>query len=150
MSQTGPTTMLLLALFGESPDAARETAKQLPDAELRFFTLVIDGWEGDDVAQAKLVEMAEADPLSAGPVVWSASLAARDGDVAARNRFRVWSGLIGGSLGTAIGQDTVITDDPPNRRQVVGPNANFQGLYTYRHLYPWDLLVPGLPKLTLE
>jgi tetratricopeptide (TPR) repeat protein len=146
----GPSVAPFIALFGGRPDDARSLAEALGDDERQIATLAIDAWTGDDAAQAGLVALAEADPLDTRAVVWSALLAARDGDETARNRFRTWAGIVGGSLGTAIGQDTVVTDKPWNRRQVAGPNANFHGVYTYRRLYPWDLLVPGLPKLTLE
>lgn len=139
-----------VAMYGGRLKDARVLAQQLPGTEGQIAVLAIDAWLGDDDAQAALVAMAEANPLDTRPVVWSSLLAERDGDDATRARFASWAGIVGGSLGTAIGQDTIVTDKPWNRRQVAGPNANFQGLYTYRRLYPWDLLVPGLPKLTLE
>ncbi len=150
MTDGSPTTALLIAMFNGEPDEARARSQQLPEPQRTLYSLVVNAWNDDTAAQTRLIEIAEANPLDTTAAVWSAFLAARDGDTAARDQFRVWAGLVGGSLGTAIGQDTVVTDAPWNRRQVAGPNANFQGIYTYRRLYPWDLLVPGLPKLTLE
>ena len=145
-----PSVAPFVAMYGGRPDDARSFAQELPGTEGLIAALAIDAWLGDNDAQAALVELAEANPLDTRPAVWSSLLASRDSDDAARARFARWAGLVGGSLGTATGTDVVVTDEPLNRRQVAGPNANFQGLYTYRRLYPWDLLVPGMPKLTLE
>jgi hypothetical protein len=146
-----PSTAPLIAMFAGRTADALAYAAELPDPEGQITRLAIQAWANEDgAAQQALIDMAEANPLDTRPVVWSSLLAARDGDDAAQLRFRRWAGLVGGSLGTAIGQDTVVTDEPYNRRQVAGPNANFHGIYAYRRLYPWDLLVPGVPKLTLE
>jgi tetratricopeptide (TPR) repeat protein len=150
LSLAHPSVAPFVAMYGGRAKDARSLAQQLPGAEGQIASLAIDAWLGDDAAQAALVDLAEANPLDTRPAVWSSLLASRDGDDTARARFARWAGLVGGSLGTATGTDVVVTDKPWNRRQVAGPNANFQGLYTYRRLYPWDLLVPGVPKLTLE
>ncbi len=140
-------TMALLA--GRTADA-RALAAALPASERLIAVLAVEAWAGDDSSQAALVELAEERPLDTRAVVWSAILAERDGDIEARDRFRLWAAITGGSLGSAIGEDVIVTDKPRIRSQVPGSNANFQGLYTYRRSYPWDLLVPGLPKLTKQ
>ncbi len=140
-------TMALLA--GRTADA-RALAGALPASERLIAVLAVEAWAGDDSSQAALVELAEERPLDTRAVVWSAILAERDGDIEARDRFRLWAAITGGSLGSAIGEDVIVTDKPRIRSQVPGSNANFQGLYTYRRSYPWDLLVPGLPKLTKQ
>jgi hypothetical protein len=70
--------------------------------------------------------------------------------MAAHDRYRRWAAITSGTLGSEIGDDIVVTDTPHVGQQVPGPNANLQGWFVYRRPYPWDLLVPGLPKLTVE
>ena len=64
-------------------------------------------------------------------------------------RFRSWIAATT-VLGRDIGEDVIVTDRPTPGAQVPGANGNFQGWYVYQRQYPWDMLVPGLPKLTLE
>jgi tetratricopeptide (TPR) repeat protein len=131
-------------------DDARAAAVALPQDEREIASLVVAAWSGDGSARVDLVRLAEERPLDMRAVIWSATLAGRDGDEEAQGRFRSWAAIVGGSLGGALGEDIVVTDLPKVRSQVPGADAEFHGLYTYRRSYPWDLLVPRLPKLTKE
>jgi O-antigen ligase len=150
ISMAAPLAAVSINLYAGRIESARTLAQALPPDEGLIAGLVVEAWAGDETARAALAALAQEHPLDSGPVVWSSTLAARNGDLAARDRYRLWAAITGGSLGSAIGEDIIVTDTPRIRFQVPGPNANFQGLYTYRRSYPWDLLVPGLPKLTKE
>jgi tetratricopeptide (TPR) repeat protein/O-antigen ligase len=147
---SGPESAAFIALLAGRPDTARSIAAGLDDVTRPATELAIAAWAGDEAAQAELVAEADRHPLDTRPVVWLARLATRAEDWAATDRYESWVAIATGIPGTDIGQDVVVTDSPIVGAQVPGSNGNLQGWYVYRRQYPWDLVVPGLPKLTLR
>jgi O-antigen ligase len=147
---SGPESAALIALLAGRPDTARSIAAGLDDVTRPATELAIAAWSGDRAAQTELAAEADRHPLDTRPAVWLARLATRVEDWAAADRYESWVAIATGVPGTDIGQDVVVTDSPIVGAQVPGSNGNLQGWYVYRRQYPWDLVVPGLPKLTLR
>jgi hypothetical protein len=150
LKASGPESAAFIALLAGRQDTARSLAAGLDDLARPATELAIAAWAGDESAQAQLEAAAARNPLDTRPVVWLARLAARAEDWAATDRYESWVAIATGVPGTDIGQDVVVTDSPIVGAQVPGSNGNLQGWYVYRRQYPWDLVVPGLPKLTLR
>jgi tetratricopeptide (TPR) repeat protein len=144
-----PTLTALVALLSDDFDRATDAAAALDGDDRLVTQLAILAWQGDARAQADLEGMAAASPASRSAVTWLARLAAKNDDQAAVSRYRTWAATTA-IAGNDIGEDVVVTDDPIPGAQVPGSNGNLQGWYVYQRQYPWDLLVPGLPNLTLQ
>jgi tetratricopeptide (TPR) repeat protein len=150
LKASGPESAAFIALLAGRQDTARSLAAGLDDLARPTTELAIAAWAGDQAAQAELAADADRHPLDTRPVVWLARLATRAEDWPATDRYESWVAIATGVPGTDIGQDVVVTDNPIVGAQVPGSNGNLQGWYVYRRQYPWDLVVPGLPKLTLR
>jgi hypothetical protein len=149
IAKANPPKAVVIALLAGSPDAALASAARLDGIDRRVAELAIHAWAGDSTAKSDLERIASDDPANRQAVIWLARLAAHEGNLEAAYRYRQWvaTSVV---LGVDAGEDVVVTDAPIPGAQVPGPNGNFQGWYTYQRQYPWDLLVPGLPNLTLE
>jgi O-antigen ligase len=145
-----PGKATVIAVLDGDFERAREEAAKLEGPARTATVLGIDAWEGDPNARADLEKLAVSTPSLSSAVVWLGRLAARDGDLASVGRYRQWAAITSGILGSDFGEDVVVTDKPVAGLQVPGANGNLQGWYVYVRQYPWDLVIPGLPKLTLE
>jgi O-antigen ligase/tetratricopeptide (TPR) repeat protein len=138
-----------VAMYAGQPAAARSIASALPTGAGQTADLVIDAWDGVPGARDALDAAAEADPTG-GAAIWAARVAERDGDLDAAEHYRRMAELSADVAGSDTGYDTVVTDDITSMRQVPGPYANVHFFHVYRRWALADMLVPGLPKLTLE
>jgi tetratricopeptide (TPR) repeat protein len=150
LTRADPAKATVIALLAGDPERAHAEAARLEGPARTASELGIAAWEGDPEGRADLEELAESTPSLNTAVVWLGRLAARDGDLESVARYREWASITSGILGSDVGEDVVVTDEPIPGVQVPGANGNLQGWYVYVRQYPWDLVIPGLPKLTLE
>jgi O-antigen ligase/tetratricopeptide (TPR) repeat protein len=139
---------IAVPLIAGDTEVARAHAVTAADGGLA--TLIVDAWQGSTDAQLELEARAVKAPLDYGPVAWLARIATRSGDPGASARYREWAATVGGIPDADIGADTIVTDAPRPGVQVPGPNANSEFLYSYRRPMVWDVLIDGLPKLTMD
>jgi O-antigen ligase len=148
LASADPSLAWQVAMFAGDEQQARAEAALLPDGARAEAELIIDAWEGVPGARAQVEANAVAAPLAGA--AWAAEIASRDGDTAAAERFNRWTAIGYGTTGGGSGHDVVVTTDPTPGVEVPGPNAAFHFRYAYRRSVPWDLLIDGLPKLTLR
>lgn len=132
---------------GETGEATRLAAAITdPDAQA-LAGIVLRAWGGDSVARSALEARAGRLPFDFTTLNWCSRVADRVGDHAAALRFRQWADIVSGGAGTS-GQTVRVA--ATGHIEPAGSNAEFYGHYTYRRPTPWDQLVPGLPRLTLQ
>ena len=144
-----PGDAALVALLSGDPDRATDAAAAMDEGDRLVTQLAILAWQGDKTALDDLQGIARTSPANESAVTWLARLAAKDGDTEAVSRYRTWAATTA-IAGSDIGEDVIVTDTPVAGAQGPGSNGNLQGWYVYQRQYPWDLLVPGLPNLTLQ
>lgn len=149
LAEPDPRVAMSIAIYSGDLDAARGVVDAL-SVDLRMGAgLAVDAWAGDATARADLEALATASPLASWNVVWAARVAAHHGDLAAARRFSRWAAIVSGVPGSNVGEDVRVVDEPRERAQVPGPNANFHFRYAYRRSMPWDMLIADLPKLSV-
>ena len=80
-------------------------------------------------------------------VAWAGRVAARVGDMAAVEDYRLWGDTVGGGILGTVGEIRVAPQG--STVSPAGLTGAFWGQYTYRRATPADQLVPALPHLVL-
>lgn len=101
--------------------------------------LVMPAWDGVPGAEARLQARAELHPLQPGPVSWCQLIAARHGEVALVERYRVW---IGQGLPSAPPVDRITFGRP---QPLPGGLDRYGSLY--RRVVPADQVAAALPQI---
>ncbi|HEY5435258.1 MAG TPA: hypothetical protein VIK13_08490, partial [Candidatus Limnocylindrales bacterium] len=83
-------------------------------------------------------------PFDSTAVAWAGRVAARAGDMAAVERYRLWAETV---ITTASGVGEIRVAPTGSATSPVGLTGTFWGQYTYRRATPDDQLVPSLPHL---
>jgi tetratricopeptide (TPR) repeat protein len=140
-----PLSAWEVALMAGDVDQALSLASTRPDSG--FLGAVIDAWSGDTAALDAVVAVVEQDPTNARALSWAARLSDRRGDVEAAQRYRRLVDL--GARGASQGVEVQAGQRVPERDAALGTRTYYYGNYLYRRTTPVDLMVPGLPGLTI-
>ena len=115
MDLTAPDGRWQIALMAGDPDRARAL---LPAVAYVAGTAsppdVIDAWEGDDAALARILAACDAHPLDAFALGWASRLESRRGNVEAAVRYLEWA-FIGSSRGAGRGLEHAGQRPRPHR-----------------------------------
>jgi hypothetical protein len=113
--------------------------------------LVIRAWDGDRGALSEIDALTRVSPLDLVPILWAGRLHSQIGDEDVANDYRRWAEYINGGASAGAHEVRVGTVEIARASDArAGNGATFYGHYTYRRPTPWDLLVPGLPRLVYE
>lgn len=113
-----------------------------------FVSLVIDAWAGDAEAVGTIQAFADDNVFNPWILAWAARVSAHAGDEVAAQRYRrlVDLGIRGADQGVEVG----IGERIPKRDAALGTSTYYYGNYMHRRTTPIDLIVPGLPGLTID
>jgi tetratricopeptide (TPR) repeat protein len=138
-----------MALVSGDPSRAASLAVTSADPELAG--MVIRAWEGDGQAVDEIDALARQHPLNLSTITWAGRLHSRLGDEEVANDYRRWAEYINGGASAGAHEVRVGTAEAARQNDARAGNlATFYGHYAYRRPTPWDLLVPGLPRLVYE
>jgi O-antigen ligase len=148
MAALQPGVRWQLALTAGERDLAIELAADAADpARAR---LIIEAWDGDRDALGILTSQCEADARDVDRLLWCARLERRYGDVARAGAFTHIANVQFPGTYRSAGELRV-DEDPRAAYPVLEGGASIAwGTYTYRRVTAWDVLVPGLLRLTVQ
>jgi tetratricopeptide (TPR) repeat protein len=137
-----------LWLSSGDAEQASASAARIEDPAARERTeLAIAAWDGDATDRAALDAYAQDHPFDLVAVAWAGRVAARVGDLAAVEDYRLWGDTVGGGMLGTVGEIRVAAQG--STVAPAGLTGAFWGQYTYRRATPPDQLVQTLPHLVL-
>jgi hypothetical protein len=136
-----------LALLAGDPDRASALVPETGGQPSWYPTLVIDAWTGDEGALRAVQTIADAHVLDPWPLTWAALVSSHAGDSASAQRYRrlLYIAFQDSASTSLVG----IGERAPSRDAEIGTNSVNYGNYMHRRTSPLDVVVPGLPGLTL-
>jgi hypothetical protein len=109
--------------------------------------LIIDAWTGDAAAIHLVKSIADGHVFNEWALSWAALVSSQVGDEESARRYRrlLYLAFQDAASASLVG----IGDRAPSRDAEIGTNTVNYGNYMHRRTSPLDLIVPGLPGLTL-
>ena len=144
MSAEGAADLWLSS--GDEKQAAASAALITDPPARERTTLAIAAWDGDVADRAALESYAQDHPFDLVAVAWAGRVAARAGDLAAVERYRLWADTVSGGSAAAVAEARV-AGPKTGADSLLGLTGTFWGQYTYRRATPTDQLLPTLPHL---
>jgi hypothetical protein len=148
MTALQPGVRWQLALAARDIEGALELAAEAADPV--FARLVIDAWNAEDPAREQLDSRCSADPRDIEALIWCARVGRRSGNLQRAGELTYIANVQFPGTYRSAGELRVDVNPRPAYPVLEGGASIAWGTYTYRRVTAWDVLVPGLLRLTVQ